>query len=185
MAFLLPSLILVSIFVLIPFVDVVRRSFFSSMSGQFVGLKNYVAVLQNEAFKLAAKNTVRFTLVCIPLLLILSLILALLIDAIKEQKGILKTSFLVPMSIPVASVVLLWKVFFHENGLLNRILAGIGVEKIDWLNSEWAFLVLIFTYIWKNVGYDMVLWLSWELHPYHRLCMSLLLWMVQIPGSDF
>ena len=158
--FLLPSLILVSIFVLIPFVDVVRRSFFSSMSGQFVGLKNYVAVLQNEAFKLAAKNTVRFTLVCIPLLLILSLILALLIDAIKEQKGILKTSFLIPMSIPVASVVLLWKIFFHENGLLNRILAGIGAEKIDWLNSEWAFVVLIFTYIWKNVGYDMVLWLS-------------------------
>ena len=157
---MLPSLILVSIFVLIPFVDVVRRSFFSSMSGQFVGLKNYAAVLQNEAFKLAAKNTVRFTLVCIPLLLILSLILALLIDAIKEQKGILKTSFLIPMSIPVASVVLLWKVFFHENGLLNRILAGIGVEKIDWLNSEWAFVVLIFTYIWKNVGYDMVLWLS-------------------------
>lgn len=158
--FLLPSLILVSIFVLIPFVDVVRRSFFSSMSGQFVGLKNYAAVLQNEAFKLAAKNTVRFTLVCIPLLLILSLILALLIDAIKEQKGILKTSFLIPMSIPVASVVLLWKVFFHENGLLNRILAGIGAEKIDCLNSEWVFMVLIFTYIWKNVGYDMVLWLS-------------------------
>ena len=56
--------------------------------------------------------------------------------------------------------MLLWKVFFHENGLLNRILAGIGAEKIDCLNSEWVFMVLIFTYIWKNVGYDMVLWLS-------------------------
>lgn len=158
--FLLPSLICVSVFVLIPFADVFRRSFFSALGGKFVGLKNYISVLQNEAFQLAAKNTIRFTLICIPLLMLFSLFLALLTHASKEKNGFFKTSFLIPMSIPVASIVFLWKVTFDENGLLNRIFVSFGINPIDWLNSDWAFFVLVFTYLWKNIGYDMVLWLS-------------------------
>lgn len=158
--FLLPSLLAVSILVLIPFLDVVRRSFFSAMGGQFVGIKNYISVFQNDAFQLAAINTAKFTLICIPILLVFSLILALLVDALKEQHGIFKTTFLIPMSIPVASVVLLWKVVFHDYGLINRLFALAGLESVSWLNSEWALLVLVITYIWKNTGYDMVLWLS-------------------------
>ncbi len=64
------------------------------------------------------------------------------------------------MSIPVASVVLLWKVIFHENGLLNQLLNSIGFESINWLNSKWSMGILNLTYIWKNTGYTMVLWLS-------------------------
>ena len=158
--FLAPSLLTVSVVVLLPFGDVLRRSFFSAMGGQFVGLKNYVDVFQNEAFQLAAGNTAKFTIICIPVLLVFSLLLALLVDALKEQRGIFKTSFRIPMSIPVASVVLLWNVVFHENGLINRLLCSVGAEPVNWLNSEWAMLVLMLTYIWKNAGYDMVLWLS-------------------------
>ena len=158
--FILPSFLLVSILVLIPFADVVRRSFFSALGGQFTGLQNYRIVLENQAFQLAAKNTIRFTLVCIPLLLIFSLLLALLIDAGKEKKGIFKTTFLVPLSIPVASVVLLWQAFFHDKGVLNRLLMDTGVPAVPWLTSGCAFGVLIFTYIWKNAGYTMLLWLS-------------------------
>lgn len=158
--FLLPSLIAVCVFVVIPFADVVRRSFFSAMGGQFVGLKNYFSLFQNQAFQLAAKNTIRFTLICIPLLLVFSLVLALMVDAVKERRGILKTSFLIPLTIPAASVVLLWKVIFHQNGLLNGLLGSLGLSGADWLNSGWAFAVLVFTYLWKNAGYDMVLWLS-------------------------
>lgn len=158
--FLAPSLISVAVLVLIPFLDAVRRSFFSAMSREFVGLKNYAAVLGNEAFRLAAGNTVRFVLVCIPLLLGFSLLLALLVNAFKEKRGIFKTSFLLPMAIPVASIVLLWKVIFHENGLLNILTGWLGAEPVDWVNSSWAFFVLVFSYLWKNTGYDMVLWLS-------------------------
>lgn len=158
--FLLPSLLLVSILVLVPFCDVLRRSFFSAMGGQFVGLQNYRDVFHNEAFQRAARNTAEFTVICIPVLLLLSLLLALLVDALKEKRGIFKTSFLIPMSIPVASVVLLWKVIFHENGLLNQLLGNMGLETVDWLNSGSAMTVLMATYIWKNAGYDMVLWLS-------------------------
>ena len=158
--FLMPSLLTVSVLVLFPFGDVVRRSFFSAMGGQFVGLKNYIDVFKNEAFQLAARNTAKFTLICIPSLLFFSLLLALLVDALKEQRGIFKTSFLIPMSIPVASVVLLWKTIFHENGLLHRLLSSMGLETVNWLNSGVAMAVLMTTYIWKNMGYNMVLWLS-------------------------
>lgn len=158
--FLGPSLLCVSIFVVVPFVDAVRRSFFSAMSGEFVGTKNYAIIFQNKAFQLAGWNTIRFTLLCIPALILLSLALALLVHACKERRGIFKTSFLIPMAIPVASIVLIWKVLFHENGLLNKAAVAMGGTPIDWLHSSWAFLLLIISYLWKNSGYDMVLWLS-------------------------
>ena len=158
--FLIPSLLAVTVLVLLPFLDAVRRSFFSAMSGQFVGLKNYVTVLESDAFRLAAANTARFVAVCIPSLLVFSLLLALLVNAFQEKRGVFKTSFLIPMSIPVASIVLLWKVVFHENGLFNVLLGRFGMEGVDWLDSELTFFVLVFSYLWKNTGYDMILWLS-------------------------
>ena len=158
--FLAPSLLAVSILVLLPFLDALRRSFFSAISSEFVGFKNYQAVLNNEAFKLAASNTGKFIAVCIPLLLIISLIVALMLSALQEKHGIFKTSFLIPMAIPVASIALLWKVMFHKNGILNSILSLAGVSPVDWIGSDLSFVVLVFTYIWKNFGYDMVLWLS-------------------------
>lgn len=64
------------------------------------------------------------------------------------------------MAIPVASVVVLWKIFFHENGLLNGFLAMAGSQGVDWINSNQSFSLLVFSYVWKNAGYDMVLWLA-------------------------
>lgn len=158
--FLGPSLIGVIIFVLIPFIDAFRRSFFEAMGGRFVGLKNYSTVLHNEAFLLAAKNTAKFLGICIPLLLIISLIFAVILSSMKEKSEFFKTTFLIPMAIPVASVVLLWKVFFHKNGLLNILVTALGGHAIDFMNTNNAFYVLVFSYVWKNTGYDMVLWLA-------------------------
>lgn len=172
-AFLLPSFLGVLMFILIPFLDVIRRSFMEAMSSTFVGFDNYAGVLKNKAFRQAVGNTGRFLLTCIPLLLVLSLILALLIHVFtglnrnqapgsrKGKKGeFFKTSYLVPMAIPVASVALLWKLLFRENGLLNVFLINIGSTPVDFMNSELAFYVLVFSYLWKNTGYDMVLWLA-------------------------
>lgn len=78
--FLAPSMIGLSIFVLIPFVDTVRRSFFNPLGDKFVGMENYSSVIGNDAFLLAAGNTVRFIVICVPLLLVISLTLALLIE---------------------------------------------------------------------------------------------------------
>ena len=158
--FLAPSLFVVSVMVLLPLLDAFRRSFFLAVSSRFVGLQNYISVLGNSAFKLAAGNTAKFIAVCMPLLLVISLSVALMLTAFQEKHGIFKTSFLVPVAIPVASIVLLWRVIFHRNGLLNGILALWDAAPVDWIGSAASFGVLVFAYLWKNFGYDMVLWLS-------------------------
>ena len=78
--FVLPSLIGVAVFTLLPFLDVILRSFQSAISREFVGVQNYTEVFNNSAFKLAASNTIKFVLVCIPLLLSLSLIIAVVLN---------------------------------------------------------------------------------------------------------
>lgn len=140
--------------------DVVRRSFFGAMNGKFIGLKNYNTIFNNDAFKLASGNTIKFILVCIPLLVILSLLLAVLVNSIKYKSEVFKTTFLLPMAIPVASVVLLWRVIFHQNGLLSKLVIELGGQSVDWMKTDWAFWILVASYIWRNIGYDMVLWLA-------------------------
>lgn len=158
--FVLPSLTGVSLFWLIPSMDVVRRSFFGAVSGEFTGLKNYVTVFENRAFRLAAMNTLRFFLVCIPLLVGLSLLIAVVLTRQKKMLQLLKSAFLLPMAIPVASVVLLWKLLFHKEGILNGILACLSLPALDWMNTDASFYVLVASYLWRNLGYDMILWMA-------------------------
>ncbi|MEG0852562.1 MAG: sugar ABC transporter permease [Angelakisella sp.] len=158
--FIAPSFVGVTIFVLIPFLDVVSRSFHSAMSGETVGLGNYKAVFANEAFRLAAGNTLRFMAVCMPLLITLSLFLAVILYSRMSKSAFFKTTFLIPLAIPVASVALLWRVLFHRSGLVNTVVAAFGVQTVDWMNSSYAFWVLVLSYIWKNLGYDLILWLA-------------------------
>lgn len=158
--FLLPSLLGVVVFVLIPCLDVLRRSFFSAVGGRFAGLSNYTVIFSNEAFLLAGKNTLRFVAVCIPILVLLSLLIAVFLYKKGTVGRKLKNCYLIPMAVPVASVVLLWKVVFDNNGMLGGILTNFGVSTTDWMNTGAAFWVLVFSYIWKNLGYDVVIWVA-------------------------
>lgn len=158
--FLLPSFLGVGLFWIIPYGDVIRRSFFSAVSGEFTGLKNYRTVFENQAFRLAAGNTLKFFFICIPLLVGLSLLIAVLLTRRKKSMHILKSMFLLPMAIPVASVVLLWKVLFHSQGILNHLLELLSVHGPDWMNTDASFFVLVVSYLWRNLGYDIVLWVA-------------------------
>lgn len=157
--FILPGTVGVCVFWLIPYMDVIRRSFFSAVGGAFTGLKNYRMILKNHAFLLAVKNTLHFFGVCIPLLVAMSLAVAVFIMG-QKKKQFLKTAFLLPMAIPVASAVLLWRVLFHDQGLLNHLLTGISVRPVSWMKTDASFGVLVASYIWRNMGYDVVLWLA-------------------------
>jgi len=158
--FLAPSLIGIAVFFLIPFVDTVRRSFMDVRAVNFIGLESYTSVLNNAAFRLAAVNTLKFVAICIPLLMIISLATALLLRSIKPYGRLFKTTFLLPMAVPVASIVLLWQTVFNEGGLANAVLIRLGFEPINFMGSSSAFWVLVFTYVWKNTGYNMILWLA-------------------------
>lgn len=157
--FILPSLCGVLVFYLIPFGDVVRRSFLNAVGKGFAGLDNYRQVLGNQAFRLAAANTARFVLVCLPLLLVLSLGIAVLLQN-QTAKNLLKSAYLVPLAIPAASVVLLWNVVFDNSGMLNGLLSFFHLKGKNWMESGTAFGVLVFSYIWKNLGYDVILWIA-------------------------
>ncbi len=148
------------LFILLPFGDAVARSFRRAMGNGFVGLENYIQVLDKAGFRLAVGNTARFTLVCIPLLMAFSLWVSVLISSTVSWNNIYKTTILLPMAIPAASVVLLWRTLFDPPGLLNQLTALFGQRARDWLGEDSAFYILVFTYIWKNTGYDMVLWLA-------------------------
>ena len=91
--FILPSFVGVLLFVLIPYIDVVRRAFMQTASGQFVGLLNFKSILHNKAFLLAFTNTGRFVGVCIPVLFVLSLGIAVSLAKQTAYAEILKTGF--------------------------------------------------------------------------------------------
>ena len=158
--FLAPSLAGTAVFVLIPFVNVVVRSFFQAVGGRFVGLANFRLVLESQAFLLAVFNTLRFILVCIPVLMAFSLWVSILMTGAADSRSLYKTTILLPMAIPVASVVLLWKLLFYPQGILDQLAVWAGGREQDWLNQGSAFYILVLTYIWKNTGYDMMLWLA-------------------------
>ena len=161
LAFLLPSLGGFLLFYLIPFIQSFGMSFLSSpINGHFVWLKNYVSLLTNPVFGKAALNTLIFTGIGVPALVALSLMLAMALSSKLLGRKALATMFLAPLVIPVASVVLVWQVLFDNNGALNSLLANIGIARVDWLKSDWARYVIMVLFLWKNIGYDMVLFMA-------------------------
>lgn len=157
--FLLPGALGTALFVLIPFGDSLRRSFFTDITGEWNGLNNYKAVFQNEAFRLAMKNTVLFTAVCLPLLTVLSFIIAYVLSGLKRVQ-LIRSLLLFPMAVPTATMVLIWKVLFSDHGYINGIISAHGGETVGFLGSPKAFYLLVGTYIWKNLGYTVLLWLT-------------------------
>ena len=159
-SFLLPNLFGVLYFSLIPMMQVLFRSFQSAIGGRWVGIQNYVTVMGNAAFQRAIANTGKFTAVCIPLLIVISLALAVLLYSIPAVGSALRSIFLMPMAVPAASVVLVWKVLFHKKGLINGALLALGGSGVDWMGSGAAFWMLVISYLWKNLGYTVVLWMA-------------------------
>lgn len=157
----IPSLIGVLIFFLVPFGIVVYYSMINNpTTKEFVGLDNYVKLFNSDAFKLASWNTAKFSLIAVPLAIILSLWLAVLLERNIRGKSIFRTFFLSPLMVPTASVVLVWQVLFHNHGTINQITEFFSGKGIDWLSSEYGIVVIIVMFLWKNLGYNMILFMS-------------------------
>lgn len=123
-------------------------------------MDNYRQVLTNQAFGQAAGNTARFLCVCLPLLLGLSFMTAVFLHGISGVGKILRAGFLLPMAVPVASVVVFWRLLFDNHGIVNGFLNLLNVSGQDWMNTKYAFWILVGAYLWKNMGYDIVLWIA-------------------------
>ena len=159
--FLLPSLLGVAVFFVVPFGLVVDYSLVNNpVQHVYVGMDNFVRTWNNTAFRLAAFNTLRFSLTAVPLAVALSLLLAVLMEGSIPGKSFFRSFFLSPMMVPIASVILIWQVLFDYNGLVNVWITGLGLERIDWLKSAHAQLVILLLFLWKNLGYNMLLFMA-------------------------
>lgn len=161
LCFLSPSLLGVGIFFILPFGVVVYYSLIDGVgSRNFVFLQNFINLFKNSAFRLAAKNTLTFSLMAVPLAVVLSIALALMLECRIPLKSQFRTFFLSPMMVPVASVVLIWQVLFNYNGTINEFLMIFGTDKIDWLQSDYCQIVVLILFLWKNLGYNMILFMA-------------------------
>lgn len=159
--FLLPSLLGVTLFFVAPFFVVIYYSVIDNpIQGNFVGFENFINVWNNAAFKQAGINTLKFSLLAVPLAVLLSLFLAAVMESRIPGKSYFRTFFLSPLMVPTASVVLIWQVLFNYNGIINNVLEFFGSDKIDFLKSDKAQIVIVVLFLWKNLGYNMILFMA-------------------------
>lgn len=156
--FIVPGFAGVMIFVVLPLADVFVSSFRRGGQGSFVGLTNYSVVLDNQAFRLAAGNSLLFELVGVPLLILVSLVVAI---EVYEMKGnIVKFAFLIPLAIPSNSLAVVWKILFAENGIVNGLITKAGGTPISFFTGRAVFRLFVGTFVFKNIGYNMLIWLA-------------------------
>lgn len=159
-SFLTPSLIGTFVFYFAPLLETIAWSFSNAKRSRFVGFSNYISVLHNQAFQLAVKNTLRFLIICLPILLVSSLIFAWILWLLLPHSQRLQALFLLPPALPVAGVVLTWKIIFGDAGLLNTCLNHFNLPTFSFLQSDLSFWVLVATFIWKNLGYILLIWMA-------------------------
>ncbi|MDR2606510.1 MAG: sugar ABC transporter permease, partial [Oscillospiraceae bacterium] len=159
--FLSPSFGGACVFFIVPFFVIVYYSLIDSpISRNFIWFDNFVNVVKNSSFQLAARNTLMFSGIAVPLAVVLSMLLASLLESKIPGKSLFRTFFLSPLMVPVASIVLIWQVIFHYNGALNEVLVQWGIIRIDWLKSEYNRYVFVLLFLWKNLGYNMILFMA-------------------------
>ena len=152
--FIVPSFAGVALFFIIPFIMSLGYAT-ADAEGRFIGLANFVNILASDAFRLAAGNTAKFMAVAIPLNVAIPLAIACMLFK-AEGGGWLKTIFMSPLVIPSACAAFFFQSLFMPNGLLSRIL-GINA---DWLQTEYSFAIAVGVYVWKNMGFNLVLALA-------------------------
>ncbi|TCZ78464.1 sugar ABC transporter permease [Paenibacillus albiflavus] len=160
LGFLAPSLIGFALFYLVPFGQSVLISFQDRLGGAGLTLTNYKDLFLSSSFQKAMSNTFWFTAISVPILVATSLMLALLLNQRVFFRNWLRTAYVLPLVVPVASIVLVWQILFDWNGALNQFLTHFGLDRQDWMKSDYAGAVIVGIYVWKNLGYNVVLFLA-------------------------
>jgi multiple sugar transport system permease protein len=130
---------------------------------RFVGLDNYVQILQLPLFWKALGNTLYFVVVGVPLSIAASLGCALLLHSkLARFKGLFRTALFAPVVTTVVAVAVIWRYLFHVRyGLVNHALDQLGIGPVDWLGDPaWAMPTIILFAVWKNFGYNMIIFIA-------------------------
>ena len=151
--FLLPSLLGILCFYLLPFLIILVYSFFDDpIRRNYTGFVNYAALLKNHAFLLALKNTVLFLAGAVGSTLLISLLLALALRRLLARSGLMKAALALPLTVPAATIVILVTILLDRYGALNGLIRVIGLKPENWLDGNWARRSMILLYLWKHSG---------------------------------
>ncbi|WP_338379123.1 sugar ABC transporter permease, partial [Enterococcus faecium] len=162
--FLAPALILFLIFTVYPIISSFILSFQTSVGGEYVfaGLDNYIRLLNDSTFYQALFNTFIILIIQVPIMIILALILAALLNSkLLKFKGFFRTGFFLPAVTSLVAYSILFSIIMMDKGILNQFLSLIGIDAIPWLNDPfWAKVSIIIAMTWRWTGYNMVIYLA-------------------------
>jgi multiple sugar transport system permease protein len=165
--FLAPALLLLSVFVLYPIAYLLYLSFtagsFTRAGVHWVGMQNYARLITDPDFWQVLSNTVYFTIATTIPSLVLPLGLAVLLNRLIPigLRDALRTAYFIPSVTSIAAVGLGFRWLFQTDGVVNQFLGWFGIDAIPWLSSPvWAMPVLIVLSIWKQIGFNLVVFLA-------------------------
>ena len=163
-AFLLPASILIFVFCFYPMVQALILSFQKGTGSavQPAGFANYARILKDATFQQCLFNTIFYFVIQVPIMLILALILAQLLNSPDIRgKGIYRTMIFLPCATSLVSYSMIFKSLFANDGLVNRVLSTVGIPTVDWFQNAWAARwVIVIALIWRWTGYNMVFYLA-------------------------
>ena len=163
-AFLLPAALLIFVFCFYPMVQALILSFQKGTGSavQPAGFANYARILKDATFQQCLFNTIFYFVIQVPIMLILALILAQLLNSPDiKGKGIYRTMIFLPCATSLVSYSMIFKSLFANDGLVNRVLSTVGIPTVDWFQNAWAARwVIVIALIWRWTGYNMVFYLA-------------------------
>jgi multiple sugar transport system permease protein len=169
--FVAPALLLIFVFFVVPVVASLLLSFtdfdiyaIANLANlRVIGGANYTGLLESSLFWTALKNTFYFVSVAGPLSMLVSLGAAILINARALRfKGVFRTVLFLPVVTTLVAVAVVWRYLYHpRQGLLDYGLALVGISPVDWLGDPcWAMPAIILMAVWKNFGFNMIIFLA-------------------------
>lgn len=163
-AFLLPAALLIFVFCFYPMVQALILSFQKDTGSavQSAGFANYARILKDATFQQCLFNTIFYFVIQVPIMLILALILAQLLNSPDiKGKGIYRTMIFLPCATSLVSYSMIFKSLFANDGLVNRVLSTVGIPTVDWFQNAWAARwVIVIALVWRWTGYNMVFYLA-------------------------
>lgn len=165
-AMFLPAAVLILAFLIIPIVLTFILAFtdtrlVSPVPGKFIGLVNFENLFTDATFWAALRNTIIFTIVVVPVQSALALVVAVLVNSKVRGTTFFRTIYFLPVVTSIVVVSMLWLFLYQKNGLINVLLARVGIQGPDWLGDpHWALFAIIVMSIWQAMGFHMIIWLS-------------------------
>ncbi len=163
---ILPALSFLLLFTHYPAVATVWESLFSAARNghpaQFVGLDNYLALLDDDIFIQSLRNNLLYALITIPLAVTLALLMALAVNRQMRATALVRTAFFIPSLLPMIAIANLWLFFYTPQlGLLNTLLALFSLPAVNWLGEpQSALYCLMAVSVWREAGFFMIFYLA-------------------------